>query len=104
MSMIEESVEDSTQWAVFEPNDDALRRTLVHSLSVFLETIWRTGGLKGNVPAEGFYVKCDDTNNPPAVIAAGQIVCRVGVAVAAPMEFLVFEIRQTAAATEIVEP
>jgi len=104
MSMIEESVEDSTQWAVFEPNDDALRRTLVHSLSVFLETIWRTGGLKGNVPAEGFYVKCDDTNNPPAVVAAGQIICQVGVAVAAPMEFLVFEMRQTAGATEIIEP
>ena len=47
MSMIEESVEDSTQWAAFEPNDFALRRTLVHSLSVFLETIWRKGGLKG---------------------------------------------------------
>jgi hypothetical protein len=103
MSMIEESVEDSTQWAVFEPNDFALRRTLVHSLTVFLESIWRTGGLKGAIPAEGFYVKCDDTNNPPVVVDAGQLVCEVGIAVAAPMEFLVFEIRNKPGGSDIRE-
>jgi hypothetical protein len=103
MSMIEESVEDSMQWAVFEPNDDALRRTLVHSLTVFLEAIWRTGGLQGATPAEGFYVKCDETNNPPAVVDAGQIICEVGIAVAAPMEFLVFEIRNKPGGSDIRE-
>jgi uncharacterized protein len=103
MSMIEESVDHSMQWAVFEPNDDSLRRTIVHALSVFLRDIWQKGGLKGNVPTEAFYVKCDETNNPPAVVDAGQIVCQVGVAVAAPMEFIVFEIRQTPEGAEIVE-
>jgi hypothetical protein len=103
MSMIEESVDKSTQWAVFEPNDEALRRTLVHSLSVFLEVIWRQGGLKGDRPAQGFYVKCDETNNPTAIVDAGQVVCEIGVAVAAPMEFLVFEIRQLPGAAELVE-
>ena len=103
LSMIEESVEDSTQWTVFEPNDDALRRTLVHSLSVFLGDIWERGGLKGRTQEEAFYVKCDETNNPPAVTEAGQIVCAVGVAIAAPMEFLVFEIRQAPEGATIVE-
>jgi hypothetical protein len=103
MSMIEESVEDSMQWAVFEPNDFALRGTLVHSLSIFLENIWRTGGLKGARPADSFYVKCDETNNPPAVVDTGRIVCEIGIAVAAPMEFLVFEIRQDTGGAEIVE-
>ena len=103
MSMIEESVENSMQWAVFEPNDYALRRTLIHSLSVLLEAIWRTGGLKGAVPSEGFYVKCDETNNSPAVVEAGRLICEVGVAVAAPMEFLVFEIRQGTGGTKITE-
>lgn len=103
MSMIEESVFKSMQWTVFEPNDFSLRRTLVHSLSVFLEAIWRQGGLKGAVPAEGFYVKCDETNNPPPVIDAGQLICEVGIAIAAPMEFIVFEIRQAAASAQIVE-
>jgi hypothetical protein len=103
MSMIEESIDDSMQWTVFEPNDATLRKTVVHSLSVFLEEIWQRGGLKGNVPAEGFYVKCDDTNNSQSVIDAGQLVCEVGVAVAAPMEFLVFEVRQSPSGAAIAE-
>ncbi len=103
MSMIEESVDESMQWAVFEPNDEALRKTVVHSLSVFLEAIWQRGGLKGNVPSEGFYVKCDETNNPQSVIDVGQLVCEIGVAVAAPMEFLVFEIRNSPSGAAVVE-
>jgi len=103
MSMIEESVYKSMQWTVFELNDFSLRRTLVHSLTVFLEAIWRQGGLKGALPAQGFYVKCDETNNPPSVIGAGQLVCEVGIAIAAPMEFIVFEIRQGRGGTEIAE-
>jgi len=103
MSMIEESVFKSMQWAVFEPNDFSLRRTLVHSLSVFLEQIWREGGLKGVLPEEAFYVKCDETNNPPSVVDAGQVVCQVGIAVAAPMEFIVFEIRRGPSGSQIVE-
>ncbi len=104
MSMIEESVYKSMQWAVFEPNDFALRRTLVHSLSVFLEQIWRQGGLKGALTSEAFFVKCDEANNPPSVIDAGQIVCQVGVAVAAPMEFIVFEIRRGPTGSQVTEP
>jgi hypothetical protein len=103
MSMIEKSVEVSTQWAVFEPNDENLRRTLEHSLSVFLEAIWRNGGLQGNSPEQGFFVKCDETNNPPAVIDAGQLICKVGVATVAPMEFLVFELNQTRDGAAILE-
>ena len=103
MSMVEKSVEKSMQWAVFESNDYPVRRTLTHSLSVFLETIWRTGGLKGDKPSAGFFVKCDETNNPQSVIDAGQLVCQVGIAVAAPMEFIVFEIRHGGAQTELLE-
>jgi hypothetical protein len=101
--MIEESVEDSMQWVAFEPNDDPLRRTVVHALSLFLLAIWQRGGLKGGVPEEGFYVKCDETNNPQAVIDSGQLVCEVGVAPSVPMEFIVFEIRQRPDGAEIVE-
>jgi hypothetical protein len=103
MSMIEKSVAISTRWAVFEPNDFSLRSTLVHSLTVFLTAIWRTGGLQGARPSDGFYVKCDETNNPPAVVDAGQLICEVGIAVAAPMEFIVFEIHQDPAGSSVSE-
>jgi phage tail sheath protein FI len=103
MSMIEKSVAISTRWAVFESNDIALRSTLVHSLTVFLTAIWRTGGLQGAQPSEGFYVKCDASNNPQAVIDAGRLICEVGIAVAAPMEFIVFEIHQDPAGSSVNE-
>ncbi len=103
LSMIEDSVEKSTQWAVFEPNDYNLRRTLAHALTVLLEQIWLKGGLKGATASEAFYVKCDDTNNPQAQIDVGMLVCEVGVAIAAPMEFLSFLIRRLPDGTTSVE-
>jgi hypothetical protein len=103
MSAIEKTILLSSRWAVFEVNNKALRKALTHSLTVLLETIWKNGGLKGNRPDEGFYVKCDDTNNPQSIIDVGQVVCQVGVAVAAPMEFLIFQIRQTVTGGTVVE-
>ena len=94
ISAIEDTALAFSRWAVFETNNTALRNALTHSASVLLEGIWRKGGLTGSTAAEGFYVKCDDTNNPQSVIDAGQVICEVGVAAAAPMEFLVFQIRQ----------
>jgi len=103
MSAIEETVQRSSRWAVFQSNDDALRSSVQHSLTVLLEGIWTKGGLRGTKTSDAFYVKCDATNNPQAVIDNGQLVCQVGVAIAAPMEFLVFEIRQDAAGAQILE-
>lgn len=103
LSMIESSVEKSMQWTVFESNTDTLRRSITHSLTVFLEGIWRTGGLQGARPEYGFFVKCDSTNNPQYSIDAGMLICQVGVAIAAPMEFLVFEIRRLIEGSQLVE-
>jgi phage tail sheath protein FI len=103
MSAIEKTVEISSRWAVFESNNFPLRRTMTHSLTVLLESIWTQGGLKGGSPAEAFYVRCDDTNNPQPVIDSGMLICEVGVAVAAPMEFLVFEIRRDVGEMEVAE-
>ena len=103
VSAIEETAQRSSRWATFEVNNDTLRQALTHSLTVLLEGIWAKGGLLGSKPADGFYVKCDDTNNPPAVTDAGQVICEIGVAVAAPMEFIVFRIRQDVTAGDVVE-
>jgi uncharacterized protein len=103
MSAIEETAQRSSRWTVFQSNDRALRSSLTHSLNVLLEGIWAKGGLKGTKPADAFYVKCDATNNPQNVIDRGQLVCEIGIAVAAPMEFLVFQIRQDAAGAQVLE-
>jgi phage tail sheath protein FI len=103
MSMIEDSVEQASRWVVFQTNDDDLRRMLTHSLNVFMESIWLTGGLKGARATDGYFVKCDSTNNTQTTIDAGQLICQVGVAIAAPMEFLVFELRRSVAGAQVVE-
>jgi hypothetical protein len=103
LSMIEDSVQKSMQWVVFRSNNADLRRMLTHSLNVFLKAIWLQGGLQGATPAQGYYVKCDDTNNPQVVIDAGQLVCQIGVAIAAPMEFLVFQITRSVEGSQVVE-
>lgn len=101
MSFIQHSVELAMQWTVFEPNDTTLRGMLVHQLTEFIGGIWRKGGLKGERPEEGFHVRCDESNNPQSVIDAGQIVCEVGVAIPAPMEFVVFEIRMGTGSVQV---
>jgi phage tail sheath protein FI len=103
MSMIEDSVEQASRWVVFQTNDDNLRRMLTHSLNTFLQSIWLAGGLQGARPSDGYFVKCDSTNNPQASIDAGQLICQVGVAIAAPMEFVVFDIRRSVAGAQVVE-
>jgi uncharacterized protein len=103
MIMIEEAVDQSTQWAVFEPNNFNLRRLLILSVSSFLETVWRGGALVGATAAEAFYVKCDETNNPPRVVDRGQIIIDIGVAPTHPAEFIIFRVGRTIEELEIVE-
>lgn len=103
MLMVEEAVDESTQWAVFEPHDFNLRQTLVMSVSSFLETIWRQGALVGATAEEAFYIKCDETNNPPEVVDQGKLIAEVGVAPTRPAEFIVFRIGRTVEEFEIVE-
>jgi phage tail sheath protein FI len=103
LSMIEDSVRKSMRWTVFQPNNDDLRRMLTHSLDVLLQQLWLSGGLKGASPAEAYFVRCDASNNPQSQIDRGWLVCEVGVAVAAPLEFLTFLIRQSPGSAAQVE-
>ncbi len=101
--MIEESVEEATQWAVFEPNDFHLRTGIIVSVSGFLEELWRRGALSGDTPDEAFFVRCDDVNNPQEVIDAGRIIADVGVAPSIPAEFIVFRIGKVEDRIKLVE-
>ena len=103
LMMIEESVEESVQWSVFEPNDFYLRRTLVLAISSFLQSLWERGALVGKSAEEAFFVKCDDENNPPRVADLGQVIVDVGVAPVVPTEFVVFRIGKTEGELTVTE-
>jgi len=93
---LRESIDQGTQWAVFEPNDASLWAQITRNVSAFLTGVWRDGALFGDTPQQAFYVKCDAETNPLDVREAGQVVTEVGVAVVKPAEFVIFRISQWA--------
>ncbi|MGA1871565.1 MAG: phage tail sheath family protein [bacterium] len=93
---LRESIDEGTQWVVFEPNTPDLWGKIVRNITAFLTTVWRGGALFGSTPQEAFYVKCDAETNPPEVRDLGQVVTEIGVAVVKPAEFVIFNITQWA--------
>ena len=91
---LRESIDQGTQWAVFEPNDRVLWAKLTRNITAFLTNVWRDGALVGSTPKEAFYVKCDAETNTQAAIDAGRVITEIGVAVSKPAEFVIFRISQ----------
>jgi len=91
---LEESIDEATQWVVFEPNTPALWGNVIRNITAFLLRTWRDGALFGNSPEEAFFVKVDAENNPPEVRDAGQLIIEVGVAPVKPAEFVIIKISQ----------
>ena len=91
---LEHSIDKSTQWAVFEPNNEALWANIRQTVSDFLVTTWRTGALMGTKPEEAFFVRCDRTTMTQNDLDNGRLICLVGVAPTYPAEFVVFRIGQ----------
>ena len=91
----------NTAWAAFEPNSARLWVRIGREVGAYLETLWRAGGLQGASRDEAFYVKCDEETNPPEVREAGEVVTEVGLALAAPSEFVVVRIFHRAAAAAV---
>src|SRR5262249_16095794 len=92
--MIEESIDEATQWVVFEPNDEPLWARVRQSVTAFLLSQWRLGGLQGATAPAGVYVVCDRSTMPQEAIDAGQLICKIGIAPVKPAEFVIFRIQQ----------
>jgi hypothetical protein len=95
-NFVEKSIENGTQWVVFEPNDRKLWARVRRDVSAFLKTVWRDGALFGSSPTEAFYVKCDDELNPPESRDLGRLIVEIGLAPVKPAEFVIFRISQWA--------
>jgi len=91
---LRKSIEEGTQWVVFEPNEPGLWQKITRNITAFLTNVWRSGALFGTTVQEAFYVKCDAETNPPELRDVGQVVTEVGVAIVRPAEFVIFRISQ----------
>jgi len=93
-NFLRESIDEGTQFAVFEPNSSALWQRIVRNVGDFLLGQWRDGALFGDTPKQAFFVRCDASTNPADVRERGQVVTEIGVAIVKPAEFVIFRIQQ----------
>ncbi len=91
---IEESIQEGTEFAVFEPNNPGLWETVKRQVNAFLTTVWSTGAFVGITPDASFSVRVDAELNPPSQIALGLLTFEVTVYPAPPAEFIVFRVIQ----------
>jgi hypothetical protein len=94
---LEASIDQGTQWAVFEPNGERLWANVVTTISDFLYAEWLSGALLGTTPQQAFFVRCDRSTMSQADLDAGRLICLVGVAAIKPAEFVIFRIGQKTA-------
>jgi hypothetical protein len=103
LSAIERTVERLGQTVVFEPNLPLLRVSLIQRIVSYLLQVFQSGALAGDRQETAFFVRCDGSNNPPESIEQGRLICDVGVALAAPAEFIVFRLGRNEGLVEIEE-
>lgn len=94
---LEASIDYGTQWAVFEPNGEALWYNIQQTISSFLYNEWVSGALLGATQQEAFFVRCDRSTMTQADLDNGRLICLVGVAAIKPAEFVIFRIGQKTA-------
>ena len=89
-NMVEESVQKSSHFAVFEPNTPFTWLKLKTMIENYLENLWRQGALFGETPEAAFFVNVglgqtmteDDINN-------GLMNIEIGLAAVRPAEFII---------------
>ncbi len=89
---VEESVQKSTNWAVFQPNDANTWVKIQCQIENFLNNLWRDGALAGYTPDKAYFVKvglgvtmtAEDINN-------GYLIVEIGIAAVRPAEFIVLK-------------
>ncbi len=93
--MIEQSIFNGIQWAVFEPNDHRLWSSLRANIGNFMNGLFRAGAFQGEKASDAYFVRCGlgDTMTQ-GDIDAGQVIVIVGFAPLKPAEFVIVRIQQ----------
>lgn len=97
---MEESIKESTNWVVFEPNDEVLWSRVQRTIEVFLTNLWRNGALAGTSPEEAFFVDIGRNTMTQDDIDNGRLIGVVGAAAVKPAEFVIFRLNQKTAESQ----
>jgi uncharacterized protein len=94
LNYIENSLVQTLQFAIFQPNNPVLWGQIASTVNQFLGGLFNAGAFAGSSPATSFYVTCDATNNTPQTISQGIVNVQVGLALVSPAEFISILITQ----------
>jgi len=89
---LEHSIDQGTQWTVFEPNGEQLWQNVRRTVEDFLLDEWQRGALLGTRAEEAFFVRCDRSTMTQDDLDDGRLICLVGVAPVKPAEFVIIRI------------
>ncbi len=91
-NMIEESVQESTEWAVFEANDAMTWLKVKTMIEAYLEGLWRRGALAGPSPEAAFFVNVGlGVTMTSQDILEGRMNVEIGIAAVRPAEFIILK-------------
>ncbi len=96
---LEHSIDNGTQWAVFENNGPALWARVADTIDSFLNNEFAQGNLLGTSAADSYFVRCDRTTMTQNDLDNGRLICLIGVALLKPAEFVIFRIGQMTASS-----
>ncbi|HKE25405.1 MAG TPA: phage tail sheath C-terminal domain-containing protein [Bryobacteraceae bacterium] len=100
---IEKSIQQGTQWVVFEPNDEPTWARVRRSVSDFLTGLWMQDMLQGATKDQAYFVRCDRTTMTQSDIDNGRLIVIVGIAPVKPAEFVIFRIGQWTGGSSVTE-
>lgn len=93
--LVEESVQRSLQWVVFEPNNANTWSKVRGMVDNYLMQKWREGSLVGTTSKEAFFVHCGLGDSMTARdILEGRMNVVIGIALVRPAEFIILKFSQ----------
>ncbi len=98
---LEETLFRSTQWVIFEPNDEPLWAQIRLAVGSFMNDLFHKGAFAGRTKQEAYFVHCDASTTTPLDRERGIVNLVVGFAPLKPAEFLVISITQIPPTLEV---
>jgi phage tail sheath protein FI len=97
---LEQSLEQSLKWVIFEPNDLPLWTAIRTTIDNFMLGLFNQGAFQGATPSQAFQVRCDATTTTPDDQANGIVNIVVAFAPLKPAEFVIIKLAQLAGQTQ----
>jgi phage tail sheath protein FI len=89
---VEESVQEATEFVVFEPNTANTWQRLKGMIESFLTSLWREGALAGATSKDAFFVNVGlGVTMTAQDILEGRLIVEVGMAAVRPAEFIILQ-------------